>query len=82
MLAKKGSSYEHVEVNDEILQNCNRVFATKNGGVIYKVKANGRKDKVPNTSEKSEVWNESKYDTINLDKNYYYHFIQAEINNF
>ncbi len=82
MLAKKGSTYEYVELDGEILQNCNRVFATKNGGIIYKVKENGRKDKVPNTSDRSKVWNVSNYDNISVDQTYYYHLIQSEINNF
>jgi len=82
MLGTKGGSYDHVELNGEVLQHCNRVFATKNGGVIYKVKDNGRKDKVANTSEKSSVWNGSNFDKIDLDKKYYISIIYKELQNF
>jgi hypothetical protein len=82
MIAKKGGSYDYVELNGEELQHCNRVFATKKGGIIYKVKANGRKDKVANTSERSEVWNVSNFDKIDLDYNYYTKLIESELQNF
>lgn len=82
MIAKKSGNYEYLELNGEKLQHCNRVFATKTGGTIYKVKANGRKDKVANTSDKSEVWNESNFDKIELDKQYYYNTINSEIKSF
>jgi DNA polymerase len=82
MIAKKGGSYEYVELNGERLQHCNRVFATKTGGIVYKVKANGRKDKVAGTSEKSTVWNEPKFDKIDLDTTYYTKLIESELQNF
>lgn len=82
MIAKKGGSYDYVELNGERLQHCNRVFATKTGGVIYKVKDNGRKDKVANTSERSTVWNVSNFDKIDLDLDYYTKLIESELQNF
>lgn len=82
MIAKKSGNYEYLELDGEQLQHCNRVFATKNGGTIYKVKANGKKDKVANTSERSTVWNGSNFDKIELDFNYYTKIIESEIQKF
>lgn len=82
MIAKTGSKYSHIEVDGKQLQKCNRIFATRNGSTIYKVKSDGRKDKVPNTSEKSTVWNGSKFDTIDLDKKFYISLIDSELQNF
>jgi DNA polymerase len=81
-IAKKGSTYKHVEFNGEKIQNVNRVFATKTGFPIYKVKENGQRDKIANTSEKSTVWNGSNYDGLQIDRDYYYQLIQDEISKF
>lgn len=82
IIAKKGGTYKHVEINDEVIQNVNRVFATKTGSPIYKVKDDGQRDKVANTSEKSTVWNVSDYEGLQIDKDYYYQLIKEEISNF
>ena len=82
IIAKKGSTYKYVEFNGEKVQNVNRVFATKTGSPIYKVKDTGQRDKVPNTSDKSTVWNGSDYHGLQIDKDYYYQIIQDEISKF
>lgn len=82
IIAKKGGTYKYVEFNGERIQNVNRVFATKTGYPIYKVKDTGQRDKVAQTSEKSTVWNYSNLDELQIDKDYYYQIIQDEIAKF
>jgi len=82
IIAKKGRTYHHMETNGEVIQNVNRVFATKTGSIVYKVKDNGQRDKVALTSERSTVWNVSNFDKIELDRQYYYQIILDEISKF
>jgi hypothetical protein len=82
IVAKKGRTYHHMETNAEIIQHVNRVFATKTGSIVYKVKGNGQRDKVASTSERSTVWNVSNFDKIELDRQYYYQIILDEISKF
>ena len=47
-IVKKGPTYKYVEHNGKIVNNCNRVFASKDTslGKLYKVKEDGRKDSI------------------------------------
>jgi DNA polymerase len=82
IIGKCGRSYKYMETNGEVLQRVNRIFATKTGSIVYKVKENGQRDKVASTSERSTVWNVSNCDNIQLDRQFYYQIIQDEISKF
>lgn len=59
-ICKKGGSYAYVEWNNQKFDNkCFRIFASNrmDDGTVYKVKGNGRRDKMANTSDHSFIEN-------------------------
>ena len=59
-ICKRGGSYDYVEWNNQKFDNkCFRIFASNrlDDGAVYKVKGNGRRDKMANTSEHSFIEN-------------------------
>jgi len=74
MIAKTGGTYEKVvhqfnRDNERTIQRVNRIYATDNEnlGTIYKIKANGRRDKLASAPIHSIIDNEG---TLPLDKIY------------
>lgn len=59
-VCKRGGSYDFVEWNNQRFGNkCFRIFASNrlDDGTVYKVKGNGRRDKMANTSDHSFIEN-------------------------
>ena len=87
-ICKKGQTYLRVEQDNKIVNDCNRVFASKNKskGNLYKVKENGRKDSIANLPPNCDVVNEkletSDYTIDNVDKNWYILVAYNRINDF
>lgn len=85
LVAKKGKFQSMAaEVNGVMVeqQKVNRIFATgdKQCGGVYKVR-DGKYHKVPNSSERSLVWNDSidKLDKRKIDLNWYVKLIQGMV---
>lgn len=87
-ICKKGPTYLRVEQDGNILNNCNRVFASKNInlGNLYKVKEDNRKDSIAGLPEHCIVINEdlstTSFKVENIDKSWYILKAQERINDF
>lgn len=87
-ICKKGPTYIRVEQDGKILNNCNRVFASKDlsKGNLYKVKENGRKDSIAGLPPHCDVVNENlantQYNINSIDKQWYINIANNRINEF
>ena len=87
-ICKKGPTYIHVEHNGKIINNCNRVFASKSKevGKLYKVKECGRKDSIANLPDNCIIVNEDLTQTTfnikEVDKQWYIIKATERINDF
>lgn len=76
-ISKKGPTYLRVEHDGQVVNNCNRVFASKNKslGKLYKVKENGRKDSIANLPDNCIIVNEdlslTNFTIKDVDKHWY-----------
>lgn len=87
-IAKTGHSYTHtiheVDGGSVKVQKVNRVYATTDDryGTIYKVKENGRQDKIANTPVRAIVDNANELSMKSLDKQWYVDLAQKRINDY
>lgn len=88
MIAKTGSSYSKAihEVNEiaQPVQKVNRVYASKNknNGTLYKVKSNGRKDKIASLPEHCFIDNANEHSINELDKEFYIRLANKRIQDY
>ena len=87
-ICKKGPTYLRVEQDGIVVNNVNRVFATKDKslGKLYKVKEDGRKDSIAGLPDNCIIVNDdllhTLFDIEQLDKEWYINQAKERINDF
>ena len=87
-IAKTGHTYTHtiheVDGRSVKVQKVNRVYATMDEkyGTIYKVKENGRQDKIANTPLNAIVDNGNEISINQIDKQWYIDLAEKRINDY
>lgn len=77
LIAKTGSTYDktiwEVDGKDIEVQRVNRVYATKDNlkGSLFKIKNNGRRDKISNLPEHCDIDNDNTQKIEQIDKQFY-----------
>lgn len=88
MIAKTGSTYNHavhvIDGKDVIVQKTNRVYASNNErfGTLYKIKSNGRRDKIASLPDHCITDNEGNISIDQIDKQFYIDLALKRINDY
>lgn len=88
MIAKTGSTYDHTiqDNSDKELQvqKVNRIYAAKdeNLGTLYKIKKNGRKDKIAGLPEHCLIDNQGKIKLDQIDTQFYIKMAKSRIEDY